>query len=235
MRIGWLRGAALVLAVVLGGSGGLALSRIVDAGVDSGPARDPLGLGVEQVDLGCTEDEIIVIASGETRPALRAAVLGASGTARYLETAASCPTLYAPLDRPVPRYVVYLGPFSVPGRACEIRMTPEHRGDFVTSLQAGNQTYVKCPCELDADAWPVLTPGMDNTDVLEAMWITQLQKLLVDLGRLLEDAQETGRYDAATVAAVRRMQAGASLPVTGIVDAPTWTAIRDRACLGYDY
>lgn len=234
MRIGWLRGAALVLAVVLGGSSGLAFSRLVDAGVDSGPTRDPLRLGVEQVDLGCTGDHIIVIARGETRPALRAAVVGVTG-ARYLDTDASCPTLYAPLDRAVPRYVVYLGPFSTPGRACEIRMTPEHRGDFVTSLQSGNQTYVKCPCELATDGWPVLTPGMDEADATEAMWITQLQKLLVDLGRLREDEQETGRYDAATVAAVRRMQAGASLPVTGIVDAPTWTAIRDRACLNYDY
>jgi hypothetical protein len=234
MRIGWLRGAALVLAVVLGGASGLGLARLVDAGVGSGPDRDPLRLGVEQVDLGCTGDHIIVIARGETRPALRAAVVGATG-ARYLDTDASCPTLYAPLDRPVPRYVVYLGPFSTPGRACEIRMTPEHRGDFVTSLQSGNQTYVKCPCELATDGWPVLTPGMDGADATEAMWITQLQKLLVDVGRLREDEQETGRYDAATVAAVRRMQAGAALPVTGIVDAPTWTAIRDRACLNYDY
>lgn len=235
MRIGWLRGAALALAVALGGTSGLALSRVVDTGAEPGPARDPLRLGVEQVDLGCTDDHIIVIARGETRPALRAAVVGATGTPRYLETAASCPTLYAPLDRPVPKYVVYLGPFSDPGRACELRMTPEHAGDFVTSLQAGNQTYVKCPCELPTTDWPELAPGIDDVDATEAMWITQLQKLLVDVGRLRDDEQETGRYDAATVAAVRRMQAGAALPVTGIVDAPTWTAIRDRACLTYDY
>lgn len=235
MRIGWLRGAALVLAVVLGGSGGLALSRIVDAGVDSGPTRDPLDLGVEQVDLGCSGDHIIVVGRGDTRPALRAAVVGAEGRVRYLDTDASCPTLYAPLDRPVPRYVVYLGPFSRPGEACELRMTPAHQGDFVTSLQAGNQIYVKCPCELATDTWPVLTPGMDNGGATDAMWITQLQKLLFNLGRLSEDEQGTGQYDAATVAAVRQIQGGASLPVTGIVDAPTWTAIRDRACLSYDY
>ena len=102
----------------------------------------------------------------------------------------------------MPEYVVYLGPFDTPGAACELRMTVEHKGDYVTSLRAGNQTYVKCPCELPVSTFPVLTPDMGAPDALEGMWIRQLQGMLVDTGRLVEDVQESGQYDATTVAVV---------------------------------
>ena len=233
MRIGWLRGAALVLAVVLGTSSGLAFSRVLDGGPD--PGRDPLGIGAELVNQPCSGGSIIVVGRGENRPALRAAVVENAGEARYLDTDASCPTLYAPLDKPVPRYVVYLGPFTTPGAACERRMTPEHKGDFVTGLRTGNQTYVKCPCELATAGWPVLTPDMGSPDALQGMWIRQLQKMLVDTGRLRDDVDESGVYDARTVAVVRRTQANESVTPDGVVDAQTWSIIRDRACQSYDY
>ncbi len=233
MRIGWLRGAALVLAVVLGLSSGLAVSHVVDELTSEGAAQDPLNLGADLVNQGCNGSAIIVVGRGETRPTLRAAVVENSG-ARYLDTDASCPTLYAPLDTAVPRYVVYLGPYTTPGQACQIRMTAEHKGDFVTGLRTGNQTYVKCPCELATDTWPVLTPDME-ADTLEGMWINQLQGMLVDLGRLREDVDETGRYDARTQAAVRGVQTAAVEIPDAIVDAPTWDLIRRRACASYDY
>ena len=233
MRNGWLRGAALVLAVGLGTSSGLAFSRVLDD--DPDPGRDPLGIGAELLNQPCSGDNIIVVGRGENRPVLRAAVVESAGEARYLDTDASCPTLYATLDKAVPKYVVYLGPFSTPGEACALRMTPEHRGDFVTGLRTGNQTYVKCPCELATDGWPVLTPGMGSPDALEGMWTKQLQKMLVDTGRLRDDADESGVYDATTVAVVRRIQANQQLTPDGIVDAQTWSIIRDRACRFYDY
>lgn len=140
-----------------------------------------------------------------------------------------------PLGLGVPEYVVYLGPFDTAGAACELRMTVEHKGDYVTSLRAGNQTYVKCPCELPVSTFPMLTPGMGAPDALEGMWIRQLQGMLVDTGRLVEDVQESGQYDATTVEVVKRIQTVESLTPTGIVDAATWVIIRDRACRGYDY
>ncbi len=113
-------------------------------------------------------------------------------------------------------------------------MTAEHKGDFVTGLRAGNQSYVKCPCELATDTWPVLEPDME-VDTLEGMWINQLQGMLVDLGRLREDVDETGRYDERTQAAVRMIQTGAVEIPDAIVDSATWDIIRRRACQSYDY
>lgn len=236
MGTGWVRWLALLMAVVLGVGAGAGAARLVhDADDASVSADDPLRIGASLVNQGCTGESVIVVGRGESRPSLRAAVVGTTGEARYLDTEASCPTLWAPIDIETPPYVVYLGPYPTAGAACEIRMTVEHRGDYVTSLRAGNQTYVKCPCELSAATWPVLDPAMGAPDALESMWITQLQGMLVDLGRLTEDTDETGLYDATTVAVVERIQTFGSLPVTGVVDAATWTLIRDRACRGYDY
>lgn len=233
--IGWPRTLALLLSLALGVAGGAGAAYLVGEPDRPDPAADPLRLGVELVNQQCSGDHLLVVARGSNRPGLRAAVVGNGAEAKYLDTAASCPTRYAPLDTEVPAYVVYLGPFSTPGAACRIRMTVEHMGDYVTSLRAGNQTYVKCPCELSTSTWPVLEPGMAAPDGLETMWTRQLQKMLVDLGRLTDDVDETGVYDEKTQAAVTRIQAGASLPATGVVDAPTWSAVRDRACRGYDY
>ena len=233
MRIGWLRGAALVLAVVLGLSSGLAGARILDD-LGETPAQDPLNLSADLVNQGCSGGNIIVVGKGETRPTLRAAVV-ANPEARYLDTDASCPALYAPLEEPPPKYVVYLGPFTTPGAACELRMTPDHKGDFVTALSPGKQTYVKCPCELPTTDWPVLTPDMGDPDTLEGMWINQLQGMLVDLGRLTEDVDESGRYDETTQAAVRGIQTSAVEVADAVVDAPTWELIARRACQSYDY
>lgn len=235
MGIGWLRGAALVLAVALGASSGLAVARLADDPSGYTAAQDPLNLGVELVNQTCDGGSLVLVGDGDTRPALSAAVVENAGEARYLDTAASCPTIYAPLDEPLPRYVVYLGPFATPGEACGIRMSPEHKGDHVTSLRSGNQSYVKCPCELSVDTWPVLTPGMGPPDTLEGMWINQLQGMLVDLHKLRADVDTTGLYDATTEAVVRRIQAFWSLTPDGVVEARTWALIRDRACSAYDY
>jgi hypothetical protein len=234
MQVGWLRGLALVAAVLLGGIAGVGAAVVVDDGAPPDRTADPLGLGVDLVNQSCDGGTLLAVGRGSTRPGLRAAVVDNPG-AHYLDTAASCPTLYAPLDLGVPEYVVYLGPFDTPGAACELRMTVEHKGDYVTSLRAGNQTYVKCPCELPVSTFPVLTPDMGAPDALEGMWIRQLQGMLVDTGRLVEDVQESGQYDATTVAVVKRIQTVESLTPTGIVDAATWAIIRDRACRGYDY
>lgn len=232
-RIGWLRGAALVVALMLGAIAGAgAASLVADTSDES--VSDPLTLGADLANQSCTGDALLVVARGDSRPALRAAVADNPG-ASYLDTAASCPTLYAPLDTEEPAYVVFLGPYDSPTGACEIRMTPEHQGDYVTSLRAGNQTYVKCACELSAASMPVLTPGLGTPTTLDRMWIHQLQGMLVDLGRIVEDEDETGDFDATTVAAVRAIQTAEQREPTGVVDAGMWEFLKARACRGYDY
>lgn len=233
--IGWGRGLAMVCSIALGVGAGAGAAYLVSDPTPVSYAADPLRLGADLVNQECSGDNLVVVGRGANRPRLRAAVVESLGEAKYLDTAASCPTLYAPIDDEVPEYVVYLGPFSTPGAACEIRMTVKHKGDFVTSLRAGNQSYVKCPCELSASTWPVLDPAMGAPDALESMWIRQLQGMLVDLGRLTDDVDETGVYDEATVSVIERIQAYESRAVTGVVDAATWSIVRDRACRRYDY
>lgn len=234
MRIGGLRIAALAASVALGMAAGAAAAYVVSDEPTGELASDPLGIGADLVNQGCTGESILVVGRGSNVPGLRSAVVENAGEAKYLDTDASCPTLYAPLELPVPEYVVYVGPFDDRGDVCGRRMSVEHKGDFVTRLQAGNQTYVKCPCELSADTWPVLTPGM-TPDALEGMWVRQLQGMLVDTNRLRDDVDETGVYDARTVEVVKRVQRFESLPATGVVDAQTWDIVRDRACRTYDY
>lgn len=234
MRIGWLRVAALLVALLLGGTAGVTASVFVAEQRTTGTSVDPLDLGADLVNLDCTDETLLLVGHGNTSPALRTAVVENPG-ARYLETARSCPTLYVPVDWAVPRYLVYLGPFPTPGAACARRMTEQHKGDNVIRLREGNQTYVKCPCELSAATFPVLSPGMGVPDTLEGMWIRQLQGMLVDLGRLPDEGKTSGLYDAETVAVVKAIQTGDRVVADGVVDAAVWTSIRDRACRTYDY
>ena len=232
-RVGWLRGAVLVVALMLGAIAGTGAASLVADTPDDNPG-DPLNLGATLANQSCSGDALLVVARGDSRPALRAAVADNPG-ASYLDTAASCPTLYAPLDTEEPAYVVFLGPYDSPTGACEIRMTPEHQGDYVTSLRSGNQTYVKCACELSASTMPVLTPDLGIPTTIDRMWIHQLQGMLVDLGRIVEDDDETGEYDATTIAAIRTIQTTEHREPNGVVDAAMWEFLKARACRGYDY
>lgn len=234
MSVGVLRYAALALSVALGLGAGAGAAYVVDRTDRTDGAADPLGLGIELVNQRCTGESIIILGRGSTRVGLRPAAVEYAHEAKYLDVDASCPALYAPLDAPAPEYVVYLGPFADHGAVCARKMTVEHRGDPATSLSPGNQTYVRCPCELSADDWPVLTPDMGRPDPFEGMWIHQLQSMLVDIGRLVDDVDESGVYDARTVAVVRRIQDYYLLEPDGVVDTETWEAIRDRACRSYE-
>lgn len=234
MRIGWLRGAALLVALLLGGTAGVTASVLVAEQRTTGTRVDPLDIGADLVNLDCTDDTILSVGHGNASPTLRTAVVENPG-AKYLETARSCPTYYVPVDWAIPRYLVYLGPFETPGDACARRMTVEHKGDNVIRLREDNQTYVKCPCELSAATFPVISPAMGVPDTLESMWIRQLQGMLVDLGRMPDEGKKSGLYDAETVAVVKRIQTAERVVADGVVDAELWATIRDRACRTYDY
>ena len=200
-------------------------------------APDPLNLDVPQVNLRCTGDGILVVGHGDHRSALAAVVADhAREGVRYLRVADSCPTLYAGefTPVPVPGYAAYLGPYDSLAEACRDRMTLFHKGDNVTRLRAGNDIFVKCVCELPVSAFPVLGPGL-AASAADAIWVRHLQLLLVDFGRLPEEAV-TGRFDDRTASAVAEIQAATALPpADGVVNAPTWTLLRDRLCGTYVY
>jgi hypothetical protein len=232
---------APILAAVLGISGGIATALVVpDDGEDpaASTVNDPLHLGIPLVDQDCTGEALLVVGYGDSAAPLGTAVAnnGTKGV-HYLRSDESCETILGPESDTSPTYVVYLGPFDTRTEPCEKRMTPEHRGDFVTVLRSGNDTLVKCPCELPNSMAPELTPGM-VADAEETVWIRSLQTMLHDYDRKkFPTAKITGVYDAATVARVTEVQhEQRGIPVTeGVVDTATWGILTDRICRIYAY
>lgn len=230
-----LRLAAVAVALLLGAIAGLATAELTR---DDGPgsASDPLSLGISMVDQSCTGKSILLLGRGDTRAALRTAIVNSVGgdQAHYLEVRRSCPTYYTSAETGTPDYAVYLGPYDSATAACRVRMSVDHLGDTVTRLALGNESYVKCPCELSTSSMPTLAPGMTATP-LDTMWVKQLQGMLVDIHRLRDDVDETGVYDRRTVSRIRKIQAFYGQPVTGVVDPTTWGLLTNRACQHYDY
>lgn len=232
---------APIVAAVLGISGGIATALVVPD--DDGERRastfnDPLHLGIPLVDQDCTGEALLVVGYGNNVAPLGSAVAnnGTKGL-RYLRSDESCETILGPEREETPTYVVYLGPYETLVEPCEKRMTPEHRGDFVTVLRSGNETLVKCPCALPTSLAPELTPNM-VADAEETVWIRALQAMLNDYDpEKFPHTAISGTYDDATVARVTEVQQEvAGVPTTpGVVDAATWQVITDRICRIYDY
>ena len=211
----------------------------------SGSPADPMRLGIPLVNLDCTGDTILVVGWGDTTSPLLSAKSSNSDEARYLDTAESCPTLYAtqPLgtigakgkDVKVPKYVVYLGPFDNLTEPCNLRMSVDHKGDAVTSLKKGVKDHVQCLCVLPPETFPWLAVGM-SADTRDGIYIRALQQLLYDIGRN-PDRHITGIYDRQTANMVIPLQKLDALDANlyGNVEKVTWRSLRDRACIDYDF
>ncbi|WP_460710682.1 peptidoglycan-binding domain-containing protein [Nocardioides dilutus] len=200
-----------------------------------GTVGDPLSLGIPLVGYECTGEGLLVLGYGDTSGSLREGMAGNQDLGlSYLETAESCDTNFGPERLETkPTYAVVSGPYSDLDEPCLLRMTPEHRGDFVTALRDGNEISVKCVCVLDASAAPVLRPGMTASDE-DAVWIRSLQQMLVDREDLTKE-QVTGVYDQRTETRVRAIQSTTAMPVTGVMDEQTWRLFKRRTCGLYDF
>lgn len=197
---------------------------------------DPLGLGIPMVRLECAPNHgVLVLAYGETSGSLRGGMAGNGDLGlSYVDTANSCDTKFGPERfETEPPYALVAGPYADLEEPCTLRMTPQHRGDSVSALRDGNEITVKCVCVLDESAAPVLRPGMTASED-DAVWIRSLQQMLVDRQDLDKD-QVTGVYDRATEARVRDIQTASTMPVTGIMDEPTWKLFQHRTCGLYDF
>ncbi len=236
------RVVAPLVAALVGIVAGTATALVaVDASTDEpdpGSTTDPLGLGIPLVRLACAPGQgVLVLGFGETSGALREAK---GDNPRdldltYVETAESCDTQYGPerFDKQ-PTYAVVAGPYADLDEPCELRMTPDYKGDSVTALRAGNEITVKCVCVLDAAAAPVLRPGM-IADEDAMVWIRSLQQMLVDNKRLVMD-KVTGVYDEPTEDAIRELQERSSVTSPpGVVDRPTWDLVQRRTCDFYSF
>jgi hypothetical protein len=201
---------------------------------------DPLGLRIPLVELECAPGQgVLVLGFGDSSPALRAAVAeNPGGDPRYLETAASCDTIYGPERREEPpRYAVFLGPFDGLVEPCTLRMDPVRRGDFVTALRSGNRQSVKCVCVLpDSAGRPSLRVGMPESDA-DAVWIRSLQGMLVDANdKQFPRDWITGTYDRRTADRVAEYQGSSQVKSErGVVDDATWGLLTTRLCRNYDF
>ncbi|MEV7429576.1 hypothetical protein AB0N29_08140 [Nocardioides sp. NPDC092400] len=237
---------ALLLAAVLGAGGGAATALLDPLGGDDGDggtggtgasaARDPLHLGVPQVDQACTGEALLVVAVGDTPTALRGAVADHGTDVRYLRVDDSCDTEWS-LDeeRPTPTWAAYLGPYDDLAEPCAARMTLDHKGDGVTVLTPGTDDLVRCVCVLPTTGMPQLTLG-GPLDPELGIWVRALQGMLVDLDPTrFPEERVTGRYDEATAARMEPLQAYHDIEPGSPVDESSWRAVRDRVCGSYGF
>jgi hypothetical protein len=233
------RRLAPLLAALVGVVAGTTTALVtVDASTDDRdePVADPLGLGIPLVRYECTGEGLLVLGHGGTSGSLREGMAGNADLGlSYVEPSESCDTNFGPERlKTKPAYAVVAGPYADLDEPCALRMTPDHRGDFVTALRDGNQISVKCVCVLDESVAPVLAPGMTASDE-EVVWIRSLQQMLVDREDLTKD-QVTGVYDSRTEARIRDIQARSSVrSEPGVVDTATWALFNRRTCGLYDF
>jgi peptidoglycan hydrolase-like protein with peptidoglycan-binding domain len=213
-----------VLGVALGIGGGL----VLDRGSDT--VEDPLSLGVPMVNQSCTGEFLLAIGKGGLTTLANA--LSSNPSGHYLDTQGSCRTAWTDSARPTPRWVAYLGPYESGARACEDRMTADHKGSTVTQLKSGTPDTLHCVCYLDFRSMPTLRTGM-AAGTTDGMWTRALQNMLVDLGLAKKD-DTTGVYDLTTAAHVRQLQRDNNIGATGVVHADTWQALKGEACPLYD-
>jgi peptidoglycan hydrolase-like protein with peptidoglycan-binding domain len=235
------RVVAPLVAALLGITGGAVTAIATDTGSE-GPKtptalEDPLGLGIPMVSLECAPGRgLLILGYGDASGRLVAAVADNPGLdLSYVDTATSCDTNFGPERLAKPTYAVVSGPYADLAEPCAIRMTPEHRGDFVTNLRDGNDISVKCVCVLPETAAPELTPGMTATEA-ESIWIRSLQGMLYDLDedRFPENGT-TGVYDRRTEERIRELQSTSTVTPDGVVNSATWNLVRRRTCATYDF
>ena len=230
---------AALIGVVAGTATAIVTVEASDGDPDEPQTTDPLGLGIPLVRYGCTGEGLLVLGYGDTSGALRQAKAGHDDLdLSYVETAESCDTVFgAERFTTKPTYAVVAGPYPADlVEPCNLRMTPEHRGDFVTALRDGNQISVKCGCVLDASVAPPLSLGMDATET-DVVWIRSLQQMLSDANeKQFPEERVTGVYDQPTSDRVRDYQQVSSVRTEpGEVDEETWNLLQGRICDIYDF
>jgi hypothetical protein len=250
------RVVAPVVAAILGIGGGVATA-IAGPGDGSGPRAetpatssanptggstptiDPLHLQIPLVNQTCSGEALLVIGYGDSVAPLSSAVANSDPKGlSYLRGAGSCDTVLGPEGKPRPGYAVYRGPYDNRREPCELRMSGEESGSFVTVLRSGNEQLVKCPCEIPGKEAPRLAPDMGSPDQSEVLWIRGLQSMFNDDDPVrFPRSAITGDYDARTAARVSLFQDNAPGKVTvpEVVDPTTWGILTDRLCRNYAY
>lgn len=139
---------------------------------------------------------------------------------KFLDASASCSTYSAEGVR----RVAYIGPFDTLAAACAARV---EAGDLTAALHrmdADQRGHSYCVCTKGAE--PVLQAGAGtNGDVGTLLTIGDLQRMLKTLG-YFKPAVAGDPYGPRTISAVQAFQTDRNLFASGVVDPPTWQALR---------
>jgi len=140
---------------------------------------------------------------------------------KFLDAAASCSTYKSEGVR----RVAYIGPFDTLAKACAARVKRADMGAVLRKMDAEQVGDSYCVCR-DIPTLPVLQSGAGtNGDVATLLTISEVQRMLKALG-YFEPKIDGAPYGPRTVSAVQAFQTDRKLYTSGVVDQPTWTALR---------
>jgi hypothetical protein len=142
--------------------------------------------------------------------------------AKFLDASASCSTY----ESEGVRRVAYVGPFDTLADACRARVKTGDLGAVLRRMDADQVGPNFCPCRRAQAARPVLQAGDGSGgDVATLLTISDLQRMLKALG-FFNPKIDGDPYGPRTVSAVQAFQNDQNLFASGVVDQPTWTALR---------
>lgn len=144
---------------------------------------------------------------------------------KFLDATASCSTY----ESEGVRRVAYLGPFDTLAAACEARVASGDLTAVPRRMDADQVGPNFCICRKSAEARPVLQAGAGSGgDVATLLTISDLQRMLKAMG-FFKPKIDGDPYGPRTVKAVQAFQSDQGLFASGVVDQPTWTALRRGA------
>jgi hypothetical protein len=148
----------------------------------------------------------------------RAAARARNG--KFLDASASCSTYSAEGVR----RVAYIGPFTSLAAACAARVKAGDLTAMLHRMDADQRGPSYCVCTDSPD--PVLEAGAGtNGDIATLLTIGDVQRMLKALG-LFKPKIAGDPYGPRTISAVQAFQTDRNLVASGVVDRPTWTALR---------
>ena len=185
------------------------------------PAKPTAAKG--STNIACDGSYIVEIARSGTASAdagvEKAATRVSNG--KFLDASASCSTYSAEGVR----RVAYIGPFDTLAAACAARVKAGNLTAVLHRMDADQRGHSYCVCTRGAE--PVLQAGAGtNGDVKTLLTIGDVQRMLKTLG-FFKPKVVGDPYGPRTISAVQAFQTDQNLFASGVVDQPTWQALRN--------
>ena len=240
------RVVAPLVAAILGIGGGVATALVVPGDDDArrpSTSSDPLHLGIPLVDQDCTGESLLVVGYGNSVAPLehRRRQQRPEGRSATCAATSSCDTVLGPEGKPSAGVRRLPRPLRRPQpEPCEMRMTGDESGSFVTVLRSGQRAAGQVPLRAAGAArLRELFARHGPRPSEAAVWIRGLQSMLNDYDpeRLPahRDHRRVRRADGRPGRRVYQDDAPGRSTEPGVVDDATWGILTDRLCRNYDY